>query len=296
MTTPPVCDYTDSDYQTSFWDNGGRAYEDAVEAVALKRLLPKQGELLLEIGAGAGRNTPRYKGFKKVILVDYSATQLEQAQERLGVSDRYKYVAANAYHLPFMNGLFDCATMIRTLHHMADAPLALQQVANILKSNGVFILEYANKKNLKAILRYALKRQSWNPFSQEPVEFADLNFDFHPASIRELLKSCGFNIDNQLTVSHFRIGMLKKIIPLKVLVALDSVCQYTGKLWQFTPSVFMKASLVKQDSEADESIGLFRCPACNHGPLPDTPPEIKCPSCGHIWKVKNGIFDFRIDH
>ena len=294
MTTPPVCDYTDSDYQTSFWDKGDRCYEDTVEAVALKRLLPKQGELLLEIGAGAGRNTSRYAGFDKVILVDYSSTQLEQAQERLGKSDRYKYVAANAYHLPFMNGLFDCATMIRTLHHMADAPKALQQTANVIKNKGVFILEYANKRNVKAILRYFLKRQSWNPFSPEPVEFAELNFDFHPTSIQKWLTDCGYIIERQLTVSHFRIGLLKRLVPQWILVALDSLFQFTGNLWQYTPSVFMRTILIGQDQTVKAG-DIFKCPACGHSPLADTPPKIKCPACGRTWKVENGIYDFRLD-
>ena len=55
---PPVCDYEGSDYQTSFWDEGDREYEDRVEALALSRLLPDAGSLMLEIGVGAGRNTP----------------------------------------------------------------------------------------------------------------------------------------------------------------------------------------------------------------------------------------------
>jgi len=294
MTTPPVCDYTNSDYQTSFWDKGNRDYEDAVEGIALKRLLPKGGKRLLEIGAGAGRNTPRYKGFSKIILVDYSVTQLEQAQARLWNLDRYKFVAANAYHLPFTNGTFDCATMIRTLHHMADEQMALQQAADVLQKNGIFILEYANKRNVKAILRYLLKKQSWNPFTPESVEFVDLNFDFHPKRIRNQLTECGFQIERQLTVSHFRIGILKKLIPHKILVALDSLVQFTGNYWQYTPSVFTKA--VKQSGEMNaDDTQLFKCPACNHSPLPDTPPEIRCPSCGRVWKVENGIYDFRID-
>ena len=43
-----------------------------------------------------------------------------------------------------------------------------------------FILEFANKRNMKSILRYALRRQTWSPFAPESVEFAPLNFDFHP--------------------------------------------------------------------------------------------------------------------
>jgi ubiquinone/menaquinone biosynthesis C-methylase UbiE len=190
--TPPVCDYTASDYQQSFWDQGSRAYEDAAEEIALKRLLPSSGELLLELGAGAGRNTPRYTGYKRVVLVDYSMTQLEQAQQKLGKTRRLIYVAADAYRLPFVNGLFDGATMIRTLHHMADPSLVLAQVRSVLSTNAIFILEYANKHNLKAIFRYWTKKQDWSPFTEDAVEFARLNFDFHPRAIQKWLRDNRF--------------------------------------------------------------------------------------------------------
>ena len=75
-TLPPLCDYENSDYQTSFWEQGGREYEDQVEAIALKHLLPNQGQWLLEIGAGAGRNTPRYHAFQHIVLLDYVAILL----------------------------------------------------------------------------------------------------------------------------------------------------------------------------------------------------------------------------
>src|SRR5512141_1312446 len=94
--TPPVCNYEGSDYQSSFWDEGGRAYEDAVEEIALRRLLPPQGgRLMLELGAGAGRNTPRYHNYQHIVLLDYSRTQLEQARQRLGEQACYTFVAAD---------------------------------------------------------------------------------------------------------------------------------------------------------------------------------------------------------
>jgi len=293
MTTPPVCNYEDSDYQTSFWDQGGRAYEDACEAVALRRLLPSSGKFLLELGAGAGRNTLRYAGYEKITLLDYSHTQLEQARQRLGNDERYHYVAADIYHLPFMPGVFDGATMIRTLHHMADARRALDQVRSVLQPRAAFILEFASKLNLKAILRYGLRRQSWSPFSPEPVEFAALNFDFHPATVRTWLQLSGFAVERQLTVSHLRIGWMKRHLPLKLLVGLDSLFSLTGDLWQLTPSVFVRSLSVGQTQVAgvDE---FFRCPACGAGPLADTPPELRCAGCGQTYPVENGIYDFRL--
>lgn len=290
---PPICNYEGSDYQTSFWDQSDRAYEDAVEAVALKRLLPTSGKLLLELGAGAGRNTPRYAGYDRVVLLDYSRTQLQQAQARLGTSDRYLYVAADVYRLPFVNGLFDAATMIRTLHHMADAPKALQQVRAILQENATFVLEYANKQNLKAIFRYLIRKQRWNPFSHEPVEFADLNFDFHPRAVRSWLQSCGFEVKRQLTVSHYRMGIFKKLIPLKLLVGMDSLAQLTGDAWQLSPSVFILNHAVGASTSAEAGT-FFKCPKCDSA-LEHTPPLLTCQKCGQEYPVENGIYDFRVD-
>jgi SAM-dependent methyltransferase len=295
---PPVCDYEGSDYQTRFWKKGGREYEDLCEAIALKRLLPKQGKLLLELGAGAGRNTRRYSGFEHVILLDYSRSQLQQAQALLGNSSRYTYVAADIYRLPFVDGLFDAATMIRVLHHMADAPAALRQVRNVMQPGAHFILEFANKRNIKSILRYALHRQTWSPFAPESVEFATLNFDFHPRSVHGWLTELGFQVEKRLTVSHFRIGLLKRIIPPRLLAGLDSIFQWTGMVAQYSPSVFLLARVAGErpaPHQQKEISACFKCTECGHSPLEITNQEIHCPACKQAWSISDGIYDFRGD-
>lgn len=291
-TRPPVIDYEDSNYQDTFWEHGGRAYEDQVETVALRRLLPASGRLLLEIGAGAGRNTPRYHGFERIVLLDYSRTQLRRARERLGDGGRYTYVAADAYRLPFAPGQFDTATMIRTLHHMVEPQRALDQVSQALLPGGIFILEYANKQNLKAILRYALRRQAWSPFSLEAVEFAALNFDFHPQAVRKWLSTSGFTVQRQLTVSHFRIALFKRRAPLRLLVALDSLAQLTGDWWQLSPSVFVRARKIGEEAPSPHKHLVFRCPECGHEPLEEGEGHWACTSCARRWPVEEGIIDF----
>lgn len=289
---PPVCDYEGSDYQTRFWEKGERLYEDQAEAIALSRLLPLSGRLLLEVGAGAGRNTSRYQGFERIVLLDYSRTQLQQAQAHLGRGPHYIYVAADVYRLPFVSGLFDAATMIRVLHHMVDAPLALSQVRQTLQSGSTFILEYANKQNIKAVLRYVLRRQKWSPFDQQPVEFAALNFDFHPQAVRNWLQASGFSIRRQLTVSHFRFGLFKRLLPLSLLVWMDSLAQLTGDWWQLSPSVFVNAQAVGDTPPAPPG-AFFRCPTCGSTALDPLPEALYCSSCGHLWPVLDGIYQFR---
>jgi ubiquinone/menaquinone biosynthesis C-methylase UbiE len=265
--------------------------------VALQRLLPKSGTLLLELGAGAGRNTPRYRGFERVVLLDYSRSQLCQAQERLGKSDKYVYVAADVYRLPFAPGLFEAATMIRTLHHLVEPRLALGQVRQVLQPGGTFVLEFANKRNFKAIARYLLGRQTWNPFNLEPVEFVSLNFDFHPKAVRSWLAESGFAVRRQLTVSHFRLALLKRTLPVGLLVWMDSLAQWTGNLWQVTPSVFVRAEAlgdepVKSHPSAADA-GLFRCPECGQHPLDSQDDRLVCPACKRVWLFQDGIYDFR---
>ncbi|HEX9018234.1 MAG TPA: methyltransferase domain-containing protein, partial [Anaerolineaceae bacterium] len=203
---------------------------------------------------------------------------------------------ADIYHLPFVSGLFDAATMIRTLHHMVDPRRALLEVRQVLGSGGTFILEYANKQNLKSIVRYILHQQNWNPFSPEPIEFAALNFDFHPATIRAWLQLTGFSVQRQLTVSHFRMALLKRLVPLDLLVRADGLASLTGNLWQLSPSVFVRSQARPLAGTAQNaSEGFFRCPACGHAPLADTLTELVCPACGKRYPVVDGIYDLRPD-
>jgi ubiquinone/menaquinone biosynthesis C-methylase UbiE len=290
---PPICDYEGSDYQQTFWDAGEREYEHRVEQVALARLLPARGEKLLEVGAGAGRNTACYEGFQQVILLDFSRTQLRQARAQLGSDSRYLYVAADVYRMPFAPSVFDAATMVRTLHHMAEPQVALQQIRQTLHTNASFVLEYANKRNLKAIVRWLLRRQTWNPFHQEPVEFVRLNYDFHPKAVRDWLQQSGFAIDRMLTVSHFRLNILKRLIPTGILVALDSLMQHTGNWLQYTPSVFVHATAVGRD-EARPELAFWRCPLCASLEMMPQEDGVLCNNCDHLWPLVDGIYEFKI--
>ncbi len=291
--TPPVCSYEGSDYQAQFWDNANRRYEDAVETVAIERLFNQGGDLLLELGAGAGRLTPRYKGWQRIVLLDYSRSQLLQARERLGDSDSYVYVAADIYRLPFVSGLFDGATMIRTLHHMADAVQTLKSVRRVMTENSRFLLEYANKRNMKAILRWLFRRQAWNPFTPEQVEFVALNFNFHPKTIIETLSQTGFEMERYLGVSFFRANWFKQNIAHDRLVTWDATWQNRKPFNLYTPSVFT-LNRAFGSSPAPEQGNFFMCPICSH-PLPESKANQTCPGCSHEWQYSQGVYEFRIN-
>ena len=290
---PRICDYGDSSYRQDFWEGQGRDYEDAVERAALARLLPEQGERLLEIGAGFGRITGEYAMFRQVVLLDYSLEQLQYARGRYGDAG-YVYVAADAYRMPFRAAAFDAATMIRVIHHFEDAPAVLAQIERTLCQGSRFILEYANKRNLKAILRQCLGRNTWDPFSLEPVEFVELNFNFHPRYIERQVAAVGFELRRTLPVSWLRLGLLKRALPTALLAGLDRALQATG--WSLSPSVFLDLRLDKADKPplvpaSDDALDILRCPLTGsrlrrHG-------DTLVNADGLRWGIEQGVYDFR---
>lgn len=294
MGSRPICDYEGSAYRTEFWGQG-RDYEDRVERVALRALLPPSGRRLIEIGAGYGRLADLYSGYEEVVLLDYAHSQLLQARERLGDAGpgglpRYRYVQANFYCLPFATSVFDTVVMVRTLHHAADAPAVLHGIARTLPEDGTLVLEYANKRNLKAILRYLMGRQAWSPFDHQPVEFVELNFDFHPAWVRRQMSALEMRIERVRAVSSFRLGLLKRTVPTGLLVAMDRLLQPLGALGPLSPSVFLRA--VSTDGANTLAEGLFRCTQCGSTALREGEAELVCAECGTSFPLRDGIYDF----
>ncbi len=245
MTTPnpdiPICNYEGSTYRTDFWEGKGREYEDQVERIALKALLPAAGHVLIELGSGYGRLADLYSSFHQVVLTDRALTQMQQARQRLGSDPRFAFVVADAYALPFRTGAAGQVVSVRMLHHLVDVPRALAEFARVVDAGGYYIAEFASKRHLKAIARYLLRRQQHSPFALEPYEFVPLNLDFHPRWMDQALRRAGFHVLKRRAVSHFRVAVLKRRVPLRWLVAADRALQVPGGWWPWTPSIFIRA-------------------------------------------------------
>jgi hypothetical protein len=95
-----------------------------------------------------------------------------------------------------------------------------------------------------------------------------------------------------LTVSHFRVGLIKRLAPIGLLVALDSVFQLTGGLWQLAPSVFIRSQVAR--AAASGPAGAFwRCPECSSYFLDEVGDGLTCQDCRRKWRKVNGVYDFK---
>ena len=289
---PRICDYGDSSYRQDFWEGQGRDYEDVVERRVLRQLLPRRGHRLLEIGAGFGRITNEYHMFRQVVLLDYSLEQLQYARGHFG-DGGYLYVAADAYRMPFCADAFDAATMIRVIHHFENVPTVLRQIQQVLVGDGKFILEFANKRHLKSMLRHLFGLNEWNPYTLDPVEFVELNFDFHPDYMRQQLTDRGFVIRRTVPVSWLRLGLLKRTLPTGLLANIDALLQRSG--WPISPSIFLDLQLRGGDAafvaESDDPLDILRCP--ESGTRLQQEVDQLVSESGIRWGIRDGVYDFR---
>jgi hypothetical protein len=121
--------------------------------------------------------------------------------------------------------------------------------------------------------------------------------------MRARLREQGFEVERTRTVSHFRVPLLKRLVPAHALAALDGAAQWTGEGWTLTPSVFVRARRVHtRDTRARHAVRKasgdspsqgFRCPACGGGRWLETRSELSCQGCGARWAIEDGIYDFK---
>jgi SAM-dependent methyltransferase len=293
---PEICSYENSPWRTEFWR--GREYEDRAERIALAHMLPPRGTRLCEIGAGFGRLADFYRGYERVILLDYSRSMLRNAVERLYGDPRFLFVAADLYNLPLADSALDTAVTVRVLHHVADIPRAFAEIARVVRPQGTYLTEFANKRHVKAILRYALSfgfaqdRRPPNPFTLEPYEFVKLNFDFHPRYINNELRKQNFVVQDQRAVSMFRVAPLKRIIPARILAVLDGALQHPTARLELSPSIFLRTESRKPSAPALNP-ALWRCPACGSSDIAESRDALSCRACARVYPVADGIVDFK---
>jgi demethylmenaquinone methyltransferase / 2-methoxy-6-polyprenyl-1,4-benzoquinol methylase len=118
-------------------------------ALALTGLRP--GQRALDIAAGTGDLAlglaHQVGDSGLVVLADINAAMLHHGRDRLidrGLVGNVAYVQADAEHLPFGDGSFDCITIGFGLRNVTDKPAALASMHRVLKPGGqLLVLEFS---------------------------------------------------------------------------------------------------------------------------------------------------------
>jgi SAM-dependent methyltransferase len=240
-----LSDYTGYDYRKDFWQRSDRRYEDLLERDTITRFLDHylpENASLMDLGCGFGRLTPVYaQRAVSVVLFDYAQNLLDQAKETWGASSHIRFVQGDARVMAGVEAQsLDLVMSVRTLHHLPDYGRVFAQVYRVLAPRGVFVFEIPNKRHILNVIRFFLGKQK-NPFTAEPLQLGDAFFNYHPCEVLAALDSAGFDVVEKVSLSFFRIALLKRFISPSVLVKMDRGLQLVlGWAW-VTPSLYCVA-------------------------------------------------------
>ncbi|HUW24023.1 MAG TPA: class I SAM-dependent methyltransferase [Patescibacteria group bacterium] len=250
MPTP----YDSYDY-LSYWED--RSFEDNCERMAVEKFLKKIGwrETVIDIGGGFGRLLSLYAPFfHKCVIIDPSEKLLAIGRQLNKNIKNVSFKKASLPKLPFGQGTFEVALMIRVSHHLPHLLPALKEISRVLKTDGFLVLEVANKIHFLARVRafltgdffFAKDLSSVERRSPESIKHRSIAFsNHHPRQVIGDLTKAGFVVRETSSVSNFRSLFLKKIFPISWLLEGEARCQKPlGRLF-FGPSIFILAQKKK---------------------------------------------------
>ena len=210
-----------------------------------KQIPAKDTSNIIDVGGGYGRFSNLYNQyFKGCVLLDPSDKLLKKAKQK---NINLSLVKGEAEDIPFPNGYFDVALLIRVAHHLQNFAVAIEEIQRVLKPGGYFILEFPNKIHLKGRLMslFGLRevlfdlspidRRSQKEIEQGTVPF----YNYHPYWVLRILESRGWEKIDKLSVSNFRHPIFKALLSDKSLLYLEKKVQQPFSLLNLGPSIFL---------------------------------------------------------
>jgi SAM-dependent methyltransferase len=101
----------------------------------------------VSVACGNGRKEMRLieqglvEHFTLFELAENRIKQGEEIAADLGISDRVDFQLADAFKVPDLEESFDLVVWLNALHHMMDTPAAMQWSRDVLKPNGVLMMD-----------------------------------------------------------------------------------------------------------------------------------------------------------
>jgi len=177
--------------ETNKWNpesyNKHTHFVSALALPVVDLLAPKKGEKILDVGCGEGTLAVEIqKRGAKVTGIDMSQEMVDFSKQK----DIEAYVGS-VTALPYTKQ-FDGVFSNAVLHWVKDARIAVQNIANVLKSGGRFVCEFGGEGNA-----YLLVSAMEEVFTNH-AEFGDFDNPWYFPSVEEyrtLLESEGFDVE-----------------------------------------------------------------------------------------------------
>jgi ubiquinone/menaquinone biosynthesis C-methylase UbiE len=210
----------EAEHLVSGWSDGGLRRRVALFNRLLDAGLFPAGAKVLDVGCGAGTYVRLLaKRGCEVIGLDYSAPTLVRARAA-DPARPDRYLAGDAYQLPFRDAAFDAVVCIGVLQAVARTGHLVAELARVARAGGCVLVESLNPWDPKAAVLRLRSRLGGRP--------TRLHYD-SPASVARALGALGF-----ARVRTVGILLPPRSLPVLARVADSPTC---GRLLGGVPGV-----------------------------------------------------------
>lgn len=124
---------------------GGDTIRYFLEARTAREMF--EGKQVLDMGCGAAGKTLYYcsLGAEQVTGVEIVAHYEQEANalaRELGFADRFRFVCASAFELPFPDGFFDTIIMNDFMEHVSDPACTLREAMRLISPTGAIYINF----------------------------------------------------------------------------------------------------------------------------------------------------------
>lgn len=296
-TDEAISDYEGFDF-AALWK--GRDKVTAVEREVLREAFAgADGRRILEVGTGFGRLTQTLLELgREVVATDFDLETLA----RLGnPGDGGLRVAANLYHLPFVDGAFTAASMVRIYHHIADPRAALGELARVLRGGSRLVVSYNPTPTVGTLvndIRRALRPHAGATFrsvtfSRAPVRVPPEPFPVFAVPRQSTLatfRSAGFEARDEIGSGLEEYPGIDRA-PAALFVRL-------GRALASAPGFPMRFALLTSvaapSGPLPQTSDILACPRCRAPwPAPSSDRAVACARCGFEGHYTSGVLDLR---
>ena len=304
--TATIRDYNQVGY-SQFWTGFSKSLFDKKEQRIVQKLVLPASGWFVDLGCGYGRFLPAYvNSNRKIVLVDYALNLLEEAANKYSQENIY-FIAADVYHLPFRDNIFDCGLSVRLFHHINAPRSFLREISRVFREGAGIVLSYSNKRNLLRILKHGSKA-----LQHDHEQYGEMLFGTHPVYFDKLCKN------EKLVVNTTRgTGFLDQIFRDRAslnqlfdrmsflaqpLLVIEDIMDFAFGRLHLLPNHFalLNKRSEKKSSSVDsgscrELIDIMACPDCRSSHLTKQEKTYTCSGCGKIYPIYGKIIDFRLE-
>ncbi len=127
---------------------GATAHSERRLREYIQSFVPQDATSILDVGCGSAWVAKAYQNSGTFVCsLDISAVNPRKAIERYPFADHVG-VAADTYHLPFMDGSFDCIIAAEIIEHVPDPKAFADQLMRVLRPGGTVIVSTPFKEKL----------------------------------------------------------------------------------------------------------------------------------------------------